>query len=43
MSSLVKRFLGGTDDGYDPVYDEALEFVTSKGAASISLYRGGSG
>jgi S-DNA-T family DNA segregation ATPase FtsK/SpoIIIE len=29
--------LGGTDDGYDPVYDEALEFVTSKGAASISL------
>lgn len=28
---------GGLNDEYDPVYDEALEFVTSKGAASISL------
>ncbi|HOO36854.1 MAG TPA: DNA translocase FtsK 4TM domain-containing protein [Deltaproteobacteria bacterium] len=27
---------GGSDD-YDPVYDEALEFVTNKGSASISL------
>jgi S-DNA-T family DNA segregation ATPase FtsK/SpoIIIE len=27
----------GLDDAYDPVYDEALEFVTSKGSASISL------
>jgi S-DNA-T family DNA segregation ATPase FtsK/SpoIIIE len=27
----------GGDDEYDPVYDEALEFVTSKGTASISL------
>jgi len=26
----------GSDD-YDPVYDEALEFVTNKGSASISL------
>jgi DNA segregation ATPase FtsK/SpoIIIE, S-DNA-T family len=25
------------DDEYDPVYDEALEFVTGKGTASISL------
>lgn len=27
----------GSGDEYDPVYDEALEFVTSKGSASISL------
>jgi S-DNA-T family DNA segregation ATPase FtsK/SpoIIIE len=27
----------GLEDDYDPVYDEALEFVTSKGSASISL------
>jgi DNA segregation ATPase FtsK/SpoIIIE, S-DNA-T family len=27
----------GLSEEYDPVYDEALEFVTSKGAASISL------
>jgi S-DNA-T family DNA segregation ATPase FtsK/SpoIIIE len=27
----------GLEDAYDPVYDEALEFVTSKGSASISL------
>lgn len=26
-----------TDENYDPVYDEALEFVTGKGTASISL------
>jgi S-DNA-T family DNA segregation ATPase FtsK/SpoIIIE len=25
------------DEGYDSMYDEALEFVTSKGTASISL------
>lgn len=29
--------MNGLGDEYDPVYDEALEFVTSKGAASISL------
>jgi S-DNA-T family DNA segregation ATPase FtsK/SpoIIIE len=28
---------GSLDEEYDPVYDEALEFVTSKGTASISL------
>ena len=27
----------GLNEEYDPVYDEALEFVTSKGSASISL------
>ena len=27
----------GPDAEYDPVYDEALEFVTNKGSASISL------
>ncbi|HPI91598.1 MAG TPA: DNA translocase FtsK 4TM domain-containing protein [Deltaproteobacteria bacterium] len=27
----------GLGEEYDPVYDEALEFVTSKGSASISL------
>jgi len=26
-----------TDNGFDPKYDEALEFVTNKGSASISL------
>ncbi|MFY9399674.1 MAG: DNA translocase FtsK, partial [Desulfomonilia bacterium] len=28
---------GSSDSEYDPMYDEALEFVTSKGSASISL------
>jgi len=28
---------GPSAEGYDPVYDEALEFVTNKGTASISL------
>ncbi|HQP30594.1 MAG TPA: DNA translocase FtsK, partial [Deltaproteobacteria bacterium] len=28
---------GSNSEGYDAVYDEALEFVTSKGTASISL------
>ena len=28
---------GAASEGYDPMYDEALEFVTSKGTASISL------
>ncbi|MEN6472917.1 MAG: DNA translocase FtsK 4TM domain-containing protein [Syntrophaceae bacterium] len=28
---------GSKVDGYDPMYDEALEFVTNKGTASISL------
>lgn len=28
---------GSNAEGYDAVYDEALEFVTSKGTASISL------
>ena len=27
----------GQEEEYDPVYDEALEFVTNKGSASISL------
>ncbi|HPC47365.1 MAG TPA: DNA translocase FtsK, partial [Deltaproteobacteria bacterium] len=29
--------LNGAETEYDPVYDEALEFVTGKGVASISL------
>ena len=28
---------GAAAEGYDPMYDEALEFVTNKGTASISL------
>ncbi len=30
-------FGGPSGDEYDPMYDEALQFVTSKGSASISL------
>ena len=39
IAEMVREDTNGavTDENYDPVYDEALEFVTSKGAASISL------
>ena len=39
LASIAKEDSGATpgSDDYDPVYDEALEFVTNKGSASISL------
>ncbi len=39
FASLAREESGSSNgnDEYDPVYDEALEFVTSKGSASISL------
>jgi len=39
IAEMVREDTNGavTDENYDPVYDEALEFVTGKGTASISL------
>jgi S-DNA-T family DNA segregation ATPase FtsK/SpoIIIE len=39
IAEMVREDTDGDtpDENFDPVYDEALEFVTSKGSASISL------
>ena len=39
IAEMVREDTNGPvqDENYDPVYDEALEFVTGKGTASISL------
>ena len=39
LAEIARDESGKTANGddYDPVYDEALEFVTNKGSASISL------